>query len=150
MYAPKPNSTRTYGTCRRYHNKTSLSLFSLFVVDVPFISSSTLQRPLIDMLSTYTNFFTSAVSVTVSLGWRYGSQFFVRPCSFPIRVALSVIFREGKCSLTYSCSFCQSHIISLTQLSAHYRIQGFSQHLGQYPKKKEDAAVEELRSVEDK
>ncbi|KAK1742531.1 hypothetical protein QTG54_007096 [Skeletonema marinoi] len=50
------------------------------------------------MLGTYTNYFTSAVNVTVSLGWRYGSQFFVRPCSFPFRVVLSVssiIFREG-------------------------------------------------------
>ncbi|KAL7441738.1 hypothetical protein ACHAXM_008169 [Skeletonema potamos] len=53
-----------------------------------------------DMLGTFTNYFTSAVSITVSLGWRFGSQLFVRPCAFPIRVALSIIFKEGE-SITW-------------------------------------------------
>lgn len=44
--------------------------------------------PHVNMISTYTNVFASAVNVTVTLGWRYASQLFVRPCAFPIRVAL--------------------------------------------------------------
>jgi hypothetical protein len=65
-------------------------------LDADFVDIDLLGPALLSsMLSTYTNFFTSAVRVGVSLGWNFGSQFFVRPCAFPVRVALSIIFREG-------------------------------------------------------